>query len=58
MKKAWQKLLNNYSGFVGCRQSVSDLTAGEYGFGTFGLSRGVPAKGVKESAAARCFVWA
>ena len=48
MKKAWQKLLNNYSGFVGCRQSHSELTAREYGFGTFGFSRGVPAKRVEE----------
>ena len=43
LKKAWQKLLNNYSGFVGCRQSVSDLTAGEYSVGTFGLNRGASA---------------
>ena len=46
MKKAWQKLLNDYSGFVGCRESLSDLTAGMYGVGTFGLNSDVPAKRV------------
>ena len=48
MKKAWQKLLNSYSGFVGCRQSVAELAAVVYGFGTFGLSSEVPAKSVEE----------
>ena len=28
-EKAWQNFLNNYSGFVGCRQSAADLTAGK-----------------------------
>jgi len=48
LKKAWQKLLNSYSGFVQCRQSVTDLAAVTYGFGLFGLSRRVPAKSVEE----------
>ena len=39
MKKAWQKLLNELHQFSECRQSITDLTAGKYGVGLFGLSR-------------------
>jgi len=58
LKKAWQKLLNSYSGFAGCRQGISELTAGAYGFGTLGLSGGASAGRVVVSAAALRFVWA
>jgi len=47
-EKAWQNFLNSYSGFVRCRQSALELTAVTYGFGLFGLNRGVPAKRVVE----------
>ena len=48
LKKAPQKLLGKLHPFSECRESVIDLTAGEYGVGTFGFSRGVPAKRVEE----------
>ena len=47
-EKAWQNFLKSYSGFVQCRQGVSELTAVTYGVGLFGLSRRVPAKSVEE----------
>ena len=40
------KLLINYSGFVWCRQSASEPTAGTYNVGLFGFSSEVPAKRV------------
>ena len=47
-EKAWQNFLKSYSGFVQCRQGVSELTAGTYSIGLFGLNSGVPARRVVE----------
>ena len=45
-EKAWQNFLKSYSGFVQCRQGVSELTAVTYGFGLFGFGSEVPARRV------------
>ena len=52
------KTLNDYSGFVGCRQGVIELTAVDVRFRDVRAEQGSFCERVGESAAARCFVWA